>query len=86
MKSKELTPQQYEELGEAFNKIIEDLTHLQRKVPTYIGLTKTRKMSANLDRAREKISSVRFDIEDIMLSDNPESPVITSFRKYRQEN
>jgi len=82
---KKITLSEYEKLGEQFNEIIDKIVHLECDVMKFIGKTKARKKANQLSKAQNMISEIRYDIENEMLIENPDAPLITSFRKYRGE-
>lgn len=83
MKKKELTLEKYEVLGEQFNDIIDKITDLECNVLNFVGKTKGRIKANQIQKSKNSISDIRFQIEDEMYAINPKSPLITSFRKYR---
>lgn len=84
--TKEMTREDYENIGESFNEMIDNIAHLQVKISKSIEKTKAWQMKVKMDNAKEMISECRYDIEDIMLKIAPAAPLITSFRKYRGDN
>lgn len=84
--TKKPTIQDHARLAEQFNEIVDKCVHLQVDVSNTIGKTKARKMYNNLGKAKETISSIRWELENMMLDKYPKAPLYTSYRAYQGEN
>lgn len=72
--------------AEEINELIDRIVLLNVDVSNTIGKTKTLNIYYELKKAEDKLSSVRWKLENIMLADFPDAPLYTSYRKYREED
>jgi len=82
-KSKKITYQEYDKIGEQFNDILDRIVHLEVLVLNSFGKTKARKNVDQIAKSRKNISEIRYKIENEILEIYPNAPLIDSFRKYR---
>ncbi len=75
----------HERMAEEINELCDRLVSLSVDVSNTIGKTKARKMTDKIDKIKDELSSVRFQLEDIMLNEYPNAPLYTSYRKYRTD-
>ncbi len=68
------------------NELIDRSVILDVDISNTIGKTTALKISSELKKAGDKLSSARWKLENIMLADFPDAPLYTSYRKYRRED
>ena len=83
--TKKISFEEYNKIGEQFNEIIDRITHLEVDVLNSIGKTKARKKVNQIEKGKEILIDIRYEIENDVLNLYPNAPLITSFRKYRGE-
>lgn len=84
--TKRIELEDHKRIADDINELIEGLVHLIVDVSNSGGKTKMRGICDRISKIKNELSSVRWDLENMMLADFPNAPLYTQYREYRKED